>query len=118
MAEEAKASERKPYRVQVVRGEPYQVGNRTLIPEAKVASYGRARATIGTHHTGGFAAAFVQVEPLAVVEQIDGGENRIPIVDSTGKTLRLMLGAAVALGVLFSSIRLLVARWRRLRIEG
>ena len=40
-------------RVQTVRGEPYEVRGRRLVPLARVVSLGRARATVGTHRLEG-----------------------------------------------------------------
>jgi 3-deoxy-D-arabino-heptulosonate 7-phosphate (DAHP) synthase class II len=118
MRGEGKESGRKTYRVDVVRGEPYHVGDRELIPEARIASYGRARATIGTHRTGGWGVGLVQVKPLAIVERTAEGERRIVISDATARSMRLMLGVAAAMMVIFAGIRWLVRRRRGASIEG
>ena len=87
------------FRVETVRGEPYEVGGRRLIPVARIASFGKARATIGTNQVSGWGGGFVQVAPLAVVEETPEGERRIAISDRTPQAVwRLVLGGgAIAL---------------------
>lgn len=92
-------------RSQVIRGEPYRVGERTLTPEARIISIGRAKATIGTHQHGGWGAAFTWVIPTALVEEMEDGERRLPLPDTTGSALRGMLASAVALVILFTLVR-------------
>ena len=118
MGGEGRDSRNKTYRVEVVRGEPYHVGDRELIPEARISSYGRARATIGTHRTGGWGVGLVQVKPLAIVERTAQGERRIVIPDTTTRSMGLMLGAAAAIMVIFTTLRWLVRRRRGASIEG
>jgi len=117
MAGKDKDAGRRPYRVEVVQGEPYQVGDRVLTPEARIASYGRARATIGAHHVGGWGVGLVQVTPLAMVEQMAEGEQRIAITDATDATLRLLLGAGLAMALVFAALRQWL-RWRRQASSG
>jgi hypothetical protein len=116
MADEG--TRQKPYRVETVRGEPYHVGDRTLIPEARLVSYGRARATIGENNVSGWAAGFVQVTPLAILERVGGEERRIAITDGTARTIRLLLATALAMTVAFTAIRCLLRPQRRAGTEG
>lgn len=118
MGGQAEGTERRRSCIEVVQGEPYHLGDRVLIPEARVASYGRARATIGTHRVGGWGVGMVQVKPLAVVERTAEGEKRIVIVDATTRTLRLFLGTAMAMMVVFVCIRGLLRLQRGAKIEG
>lgn len=118
MGGEVKDTGRRRYRVEVVQGEPYCVGDRVLIPEARIASYGRARATVGTYRVGGWGVGTVQVKPLAVVDRTAEGEKRIVIVDATTRTLRLFLGAGMAMMVVFVCIRGLLRQRRGAKIEG
>ena len=100
----------KHFRVETVHGEPYEVGGRRLIPVARITSYGKARATIGTRQVSGLGGGFVQVTPLAVVEETPEGERRIDIADRTSRAvLNLVLGAVVTVLVL-GLIRWLVGR--------
>ena len=93
-----------------MHGEPYEVGGRRLIPVARITSYGKARATIGTRQVSGVGGGFVQVTPLAVVEETPEGERRIDIADRTSRAvLNLVLGAVVTVLVL-GLIRWLVGR--------
>jgi hypothetical protein len=113
----SEGARQKPYRVETVRGEPYRVGDRTLVPEARIVSYGRARATIGDNNVGGWAAGFVQATPLAVVEQTGEGERRIAVTDVTARTINLLLGTALAMTVAFTAIRCLVRSRRGVDTE-
>jgi hypothetical protein len=112
MGGDAKDARRQPYRIEVVQGKPYHVEDRILIPEARITSYGRGRATIGTHNIGGWGLALTQIKPLAVIEQTAEGEQRVVITDVTTKVLRLLLATAVVMMVFFGGIRCLV-RLRR-----
>ena len=60
-------------RVQTVRGEPYEVRGRRLVPLARVVSLGRARGTIGTHRLGGWGWGLSNVKPLAMMVETPGG---------------------------------------------
>ena len=97
-------------RVKTVRGEPYNVGGRELIPVVRVVSFGQARGTVGTRHVGGRGGGFVWIKPLAVIEVTPDGERRIPIQDGTAAATRGMLVAAISMTLLFTAIRWL-ARW-------
>lgn len=103
------------FRATTVRGEPYHVAGRKLIPVARILSFGKARATIRAHQVGGWGMGFVQITPLAVVEETEEGERYISVTDETSAALRGMLGGAVAIVLVFSTIRWLARRWRRAR---
>ena len=100
-------------RSQVIRGEPYRVGGRTLTPEARIVSIGRARATIGRRQHGGWGFAFTRIIPTAIIEETEDGERRLPIPDTTGSALRGMLASAVALLVFFTTVRWLAGRLKK-----
>jgi uncharacterized spore protein YtfJ len=93
------------FRVETVRGEPYEVDGRRLIPVARLASFGKARATIGTRQVSGWGGGFVQVTPLAVVEETPEGERRIAIVDRTSQAMLGMALGAVAIILVLGLIR-------------
>jgi|GEM_PF-1368390 len=95
-------------RVETVHGEPYEVGGRRLIPVARIASFGKARATIGARQVSGRGGGFVQVTPLAVVEETPEGERRIAIADRTSQAVWSLALAAVAIVLGFGLIRWLV----------
>jgi hypothetical protein len=101
------------YRSQLVRGEPYHVGRRTLIPIARVSSLGRGKATIGKDRVSGWGFAFTQVTPVAIAEETDLGARRIPVYDKTSATLQRLGFAALALVLFFAALR----RWARRRRE-
>lgn len=99
-------------RVQEVRGEPYHVGGRVLIPEARLVSFGKASATIGSDRIGGWAGGFTKVIPVAIVEVTDEGERRLAIRDATAAALWGLFAAATAITLLFTAIRWLARRRR------
>ena len=98
---------------ETVRGEPYSVGERELIPVVRIVSFGKARATIGTRQSGGRAVGFVWIKPLAVLVADAEGERRIPITDATASAVYRLLGLALALTFFFSAVRWLGRRLRR-----
>jgi hypothetical protein len=101
-----------------VRGEPYYVGGRKLTPVARIVSWGKARATIGTHRIGGWAGGAVWVRPVAVLEETSAGEHRIPITDRTAVAIRRqMVMAAIGL-FFFVALRRLVLKLRAARARG
>lgn len=101
--------------VKTVHGEPYQVGGRRLIPVARIRSFGRARATIGTRQVGGWGGGFVQVTPVAVMEETPEGEREIVIADRTLQVVGgLVLGAGVIL--LLSGLIRWLARHKKTRV--
>ena len=102
----------RPFRVETVRGEPYHVDGRKLIPVARVTSFGKASATIGTDRIGGWGVGFTRVTPLAIIDETDEGERRIPLSSTTARALQSMFAGAVAITLFFTTIRWLV-RWRR-----
>lgn len=99
-------------RVRTVRGEPYNVGGRELIPVVRVISFGQARGTVGARQVGGRGAGFVWIKPLALIEVTPDGERRIPIQDGTAAATRGMLAAAISMTLLFTAIRWLVL-WKK-----
>jgi uncharacterized spore protein YtfJ len=113
-----KAVRPRPFRIETVRGQPVHVGERTLIPVARIVSFGKARGTIGTDRIGGWGVGFAWVTPVAIVEETPEGERRTPIADGTAAALRSLLGAAVATTLFFTAVRWLVRRRRAARAVG
>ena len=103
----------RPFRIETVQGEPYYVGGRKLIPVARVISFGKASATIGADRVGGWGVGFTRVTPLAIVEETDEGERRIPLTSTVNIVLPSMFAGAVAITLFFTTIRWLVRRRRR-----
>ena len=99
-------------RVKTVRGDPYDVGGRELIPVVRVVSFGKASGTIGTRQVGGRGGGFVWIKPVAILEVTPTGERRIAIQDGTAAAMRGMFAAMVSMTLLFTAIRWL-ARWKR-----
>lgn len=105
MADQAVEARPSRLRVRTVRGEPVQVGDVTLIPEARIVSFGRARARIGADQVSGSGMGFSQITPVAVVVVAPEGENRIAVVDATTSALWRLAGIAAAIVLFFAGIR-------------
>ena len=99
--------------VRTVRGDPYYVDGRELIPVVRVVSFGKARATIGTRQVGGRGGGFVWIKPLAILEVTPAGERRIAIQDGTAAAMRGMVASAISIALVFTAIRWLVRRKRK-----
>lgn len=97
----------KPWRIETVRGEPYHIGGRTLTPVARIITFGRAKATVGSHQSGGFGFGFAHVTPLAVVEETDGETRTISLRSGSAQAVRGMLGAAAAVTLVCAVVRTL-----------
>jgi uncharacterized spore protein YtfJ len=105
-------------RVKAVRGDPYFVDGRELVPVARVVSFGKARATIGTGQVGGRGGGFVWIKPVAVLEVTPTGERRIAIQDGTAAAIRGMVAATISITLHFTAIRWLARRKRRVGPVG
>ena len=99
-------------RVEMVYGEPYEVGGRRLIPMARITSFGKAKATIGTKQVSGWGGGFVQVTPLALVEETPEGEHRIAVTDGEAQAIRKMVVGSAVMVLLFELIRRLAGNRR------
>jgi hypothetical protein len=99
------------FRIDTVRGEPYDVGSRRLIPKARIVSYGRARGTVGHRTVGGWGFAVTKITPLGVLEKTETGERSIAITDATAAVVWALLGTGVAITVMFTAIRWFARRW-------
>lgn len=104
------------FRVNTVRGEPYHVGGRKLIPVVRIVSFGKASVTIGTRQIGGRGSGFVWIRPLAVMEETSQGERRIAVTDGTAEAVRRLLAGMVAITVALAAVRWLVRRAGQTRL--
>ena len=109
---EGQCSRPRALRIKTVRGDPYSVGGRELIPVARVVSFGKARGTVGTRQVSGRGGGFVSVKPLAVIEVTPEGERRIPIRDGTAAAVRGMLAFSITIALVCAAFRW-VACWKR-----
>lgn len=107
-----------PLRIETVRGEPYEIDGRTLIPVVRIVAWGKAKATVGTKRVGGWGSGFVSIRPLAMVEERAAGERRIAITDATSEAVGRLLCAALAITLFLGTIRWLVKRSRTSRLAG
>jgi hypothetical protein len=102
-----------PYKTEVIEGDPIQIGQRQLIPVAKMRSVIRRQVTFGTEASNGRGGGLVWLQPTAVIERrLDGTEERIPIADETGAAIQRMLIGALALPILYLAIVVLMFVWR------
>ncbi|MGQ9599959.1 MAG: hypothetical protein ACUVWZ_11150 [Anaerolineae bacterium] len=107
-----KTTRPKPFRSQIVHGEPYQIGERTLIPVARIRSFHRARGTVGVHHFEGWGVGAAQITPVAMIEKSELDERTIPITRATATALWRMIAWAAAITLSAAVIRWQVRRWR------
>ena len=98
------------FRVETVHGEPYEVGGRRLTPVARITSFGKAKATIGAKQVSGWSGGFVQVTPMAIVEETSEGERRIAIADRTSQAIWNLAVGTAAIVLVLGLIRRLVGR--------
>jgi uncharacterized spore protein YtfJ len=75
----------------ILQGQPIRVGQKEIIPEARVTSRLARSATVGTEGVWGWGGAWVHIRPTAVIERGPDGERRIPVQD---ETTRLLVGLA------------------------
>ena len=98
--------------VKTMHGEPYSIGGRKLTPVVRVVSFGKARATVGTRRSGGWASGFVWIKPIAILEDTPQGGRRIAITDGTAAAVRGILGVAVTITFALAALRHVVRRSR------
>lgn len=101
------------FRIKTVQGEPTFVGGRKLIPVARVISFGKARATVGTRGIGAWGGGFVWIRPIAVLENTPAGECHIAVTDRTAAAVRGLLGLTVAISLALAAVRWLVQKSRK-----
>lgn len=108
MSENGMSVQPKPFHIKTVRGEAYHVGGRKLTPVARVVTFGKARATVGTGGISGFGAGLVHITPMAMLEETAGGERRIPLRASDSTAVWGMVGAVTAITLVCTVVRWLV----------
>ena len=112
MVGNAQSSRQPPFRVKTVRGQPYDVGGRELVPVVRIVSFGRARGTIGVNGVTGRGAGFALFLPVAIEEKTAEGERRIATKDTTANVLVSLFGTAVVMTAFFAAARWLARRQR------
>jgi len=85
----------KLWHTEMIEGSPIPVGEKTLTPVARVVSFGRRQATVGTRGMGGYGGGLVWIKPVAVVEHSPDGTRRLPIPDATGAALLRLFTVAL-----------------------
>jgi len=83
-------------RVQMIQGTAIEVGQKKLAPLMRLISWGRGRAVVRRNDFGGLGAAFVRLQPVAILEESPQGQRRIPVHDATARQIVVLLGLAVA----------------------
>jgi uncharacterized spore protein YtfJ len=102
------------FRVETVQGEPYYVGGRKLVPVVRILTFGKARATVGTHRMGGWGSGLVWIKPVALLVEAPEGERRIAITDGTATAMRGTFGVAATIILFLVAIRWLMRRVRKI----
>jgi hypothetical protein len=103
----------RPYRRQVVRGEPYNVAGRSLTPLARLVSYARGRGTLHQDRLSGWALGLVRVMPLGMLVETNAREEWIPVHDATAPALHRMALAAAGITLFLAGMRYLARRHRQ-----
>ncbi len=81
----------------IIYGEPLRVGDRQVIPEAKVWSLEFKQASIKRNRLGSGGFHWSWARPTAVIDQAGGVERRLPVVDWNLRLEIALLIAAIAL---------------------
>lgn len=97
-----------PLQIKTVRGEPIQLGDRTLIPVVRVVSVGQTRATIGRSRYSGWGWGLLWARPVAMLVDTPQGARRIRIVDGTSVAVRRLVWLAAGVTAVFAMVRWLV----------
>jgi hypothetical protein len=99
MGEQA-VGRRGPVVTAVVEGKPIRVGERELVPAVRVTTRGRRQAFVGPDRLAGQGWGFVRLQPVAILERSETGEQRFPIRDRTAEVLGGLLLAAFIIPLL------------------
>jgi len=93
---------------EVVEGAPRKIGEKEIVPLARVTSFTR---NFGKGESG-WLGLFVRIKPLAVLERTpDKGTRRIPVRDVTGEIMKVF--CAMGLFTLVFCVLLGIYRFRR-----
>ena len=79
----------------IIQGEPIRVGQKEIVPEARVTGWLKRNVTIGMECAWGWGGGVVRIQPAAVIERGPEGERRIPIHDETKRLLIGLVAGAV-----------------------
>ena len=105
-----------PWDTTILEGDPYKIGQRELIPIAKMQSIFRRQVTFGTNNSSGYGGGLIWLKPVAVIERgPDGSEHRIAITDRTGMATKGMLIGAAVLPLVYAIVAGLAFIVRRQR---
>lgn len=89
------------------------VAGRELMPVARVVAFGKGAGTLGTARSGGWGAGFAWIRPVAVLVGTGQDQEQIQIPDATATAVLGMAGAAAAILVFFTVVRIMARRWFR-----
>ncbi len=84
----------------VLRGEPIRLGEREIVPEARLTWQIQRRATFGTDASLGYGWGWARVQPTALIEQGPKRTRRTLIHDQTKQLLWGLLAGALAVPLL------------------
>jgi hypothetical protein len=101
-----------PVVTEVIEAKPIYVGGRELVPMVRVTTHGRRRATVGPDRLAGQGWGFVRLQPIAILERSESGEECVPIRNRTAEVLGGLLLAAFIIPLLLG-VAVRLARTRR-----
>ena len=94
-------------RRETLQGQPLQVGDREIVPEAEVWSFQAEQIGLKENGATGGGAWWSWSRPTALIERGPGGERRVRITDMNLQLEIVLIVAAVVLPVLLT----IFARW-------
>ena len=89
---------------EVVRGTPFEVSGRVLVPEARVTLLTSREVTLGSRTTKAFGLQLARIQPTAMVEPTAHGERRHRIQDKTRRSMLEMAIAAVLFPLILNTL--------------
>ena len=90
------------FRQETIRGQALRVGDREIVPEAKVWSFQAKQIGLRENGASGGGAWWSWSHPTALIERAPGGERRVPIDDVNLQLEIALIVAAIALPVLLT----------------
>ena len=95
------------FRRETIQGQPLQVGDRVIVPEAEVWSFQAKQIGLKENGAAGGGAWWSWSRPTALIERGPGGERRVRINDMNLQLEIMLIVAAIVLPVLLT----IFTRW-------
>lgn len=97
------------FKIEYQRGEPWRVGEREIVPEARVWSFHLAQMGLNEQGASGGGLHWSWSHPTAMIERVNGAERRIPVHDVNRQLEAALVIAAIVLPLLLITF----TRWAR-----